>query len=518
MARSAFLSIQMVITFSVIAIQWQPASGGDCASIKTFADGLSPSHEIHVSPTGNDGGGDGSFANPYATIAFAAGQANPGTAVMIHEGTYAGGGFAFQVEGTASQPIWIGGAPGESRPIIDGGGTSLQFVEAKYVVIHDLEVQNSSQNGLNFDDGGQTDDPLAAHHLIFRNLNIHDIGGTGNQDGLKLSGIRDFRVIDCEFARCGGGISGSGIDMVGCHRGLITTCLFNDFTGNAIQIKGGSSDIEVQRCRITEAGERGINIGGSTGFQFFRPPLSTASPNTEASNIRIYANIFEGTRCSFAFVGCVDCTVANNTIVTPHNWIFRILQETTSADGYEFLPCSNNRLSNNLVYFDRSDLSTYVNIGPDTQPETFTFSNNLWYAYDNPPASQPSLPAVESGGIYEQNPMLNDPDSGDYQITADSPAASQGIAPLFTPADYAGLCYQDPPSIGAFEFESDVRFGDSDANGDVDLVDFAQFQLCFTGPNPSRPPSSSCTQPFDAEPDGDIDLADFGTFQLVFGP
>lgn len=60
--------------------------------------------------------------------------------------------------------------------------------------LHDLEVRNSNYNGINCDDGGDVTDNQAAHHLIFKNLYIHDIGGTGNQDGLKLSGINDFLV------------------------------------------------------------------------------------------------------------------------------------------------------------------------------------------------------------------------------------------------------------------------------------------------------------------------------------
>ena len=52
-------------------------------------------------------------------------------------------------------------------------------------------------------------------------------------------------------------------------------------------------------------------------------------------------------------------------------------------------------MGTNLVYFERADLSTYVNIGPDTAPETFTFANNLWYARDNPAQSEPSLPATD---------------------------------------------------------------------------------------------------------------------------
>ena len=87
--------------------------------------------------------------------------------------------------------------------------------------MHDLEIHSSTANGINADDGGETANPLASHHLVFRRLSIHDIGSGGNNDCLKLSGIYDFWVLDSTIARCGGGASGSGIDCVGCHEGLI---------------------------------------------------------------------------------------------------------------------------------------------------------------------------------------------------------------------------------------------------------------------------------------------------------
>jgi hypothetical protein len=54
--------------------------------------------------------------------------------------------------------------------------------------------------------------------------------------------------------------------------------------------------------------------------------------------------------------------------------------------------------------------------------------------------------------------------------------------------------------------------GDCDGDGDVDLVDFGQFQLCFTGGTPVVP-GCECA---DLDGDNDADLVDFGAFQLAF--
>jgi hypothetical protein len=359
--------------------------------------------------------------------------------------------------GTAAAPIWIGGASGEPRPVIDGGSEGLHLIRAKYVVVHDLEVRNAASNGINADDGGDVGDPLASHHLTFKGLWIHDIGGTGNQDCLKLSGINDSTVTLSTFEACGGGISGSGVDHVGCHQGLIARNEFSGTSGNAIQSKGGSEDIEIRWNRFTDAGQRGLNLGGSTGFSYFRPPLSTVDPNAEARNLRVVANVFEGSWAALAYVGCVGCVVANNTIVDPDNWILRILQETVTSPPYTFEPCRDGVFVNNIVVFDRSALSTYLNIGPNTSPESFTFASNLWYAWDDPSQSQPTLPVTESNPIYGEDPLLE----AGLRIGPSSPAAGSGDATLWSWGDHDGSCYSNPPSRGAFE----ARSGDSRSSG-----------------------------------------------------
>jgi hypothetical protein len=426
---------------------WATTHPVRCDRLDTFDRDLEPSTTLHVATWGSDTAGDGSVGSPFATISRAVEDATPGTAVRVHEGTYGGGVYLADVAGAPSAPIWIGGVEGEARPLIEGGGEGLHLTRASYVVIHDLEVANALHNGINCDDGGDYGDPMATHHVTFRRLGIHDIGTGGNEDCLKLSGLDDYWVVLSEFARCGGGLSGSGVDHVGCHHGLIARNSFHELSANAVQSKGGSEDIEIRWNRFVEAGQRSLNLGGSTGFDYFRPPLSETEANAEARDIRVVANLFEGSEAAVAYVGCVGCVVVNNTIVDPHNWILRILQETNSTATYEFEQCRDGQFLNNLVSFDRSDLSTYVNIGPNTRPETFTFANNLWYAWDNPAQSEPTLPVTESDGIYGEDPAMD----ADHRIGPTSPAAGAGLVDARVRGDMAGACYATTPSIGAFE-------------------------------------------------------------------
>ncbi|MEZ4379817.1 MAG: right-handed parallel beta-helix repeat-containing protein [Nannocystaceae bacterium] len=423
----------------------------ECGAPATFEDGKTPSTILHVATDGADGPDCGAEGSPCATLEGAAAKAAPGVAVQVHAGTYAADQYLSDLAGTADAPIWIGGAPGEERPLLSGGSEGVHLTRVRYLVLHDLEIQGATSNGVNIDDGGDYSDPEATRHLVVRGLHIHDIGQGGNQDCLKLSGLDDYVITGNELDHCGDG--GSAIDHVGCHHGLLVGNHMHDNGGNAVQSKGGSDDIEIRGNLIVDSGQRGLNMGGSTGFEFFRPPLDPDAPNFEARDIRAIANVIVGSEAALAFVGCVDCLAANNTIVRPHNWIFRILQETVSDPTYEFLPASDSAFVNNLVVFERGDLSTYVNIGGDTAPETFIFATNLWYALDNPGQSSPAgdLPVAEVGAIAGEDPQLADLDGLDLHLLGGSPAIAAGTPDAALSADFDGVCYGEPPSIGAFE-------------------------------------------------------------------
>ncbi len=422
-----------------------------CGDPVTIEDGLSPTAELHVATSGSDQSGDGSAASPFASIDHAASQASPGTAIVVHAGTYPGGAYLSDLAGSDGAPIWIGGAAGEARPVIEGGPNGLHLSRVRYLVIHDLEITGSTANGINADDGADYASEDATRYVVFRDLSIHDIGTGGNNDCLKLSGVNDFWVLGSEIARCGGSMAGSGIDHVGCHRGVVAFNQFEELSGNGVQCKGGSTDIVISANTFIDAGERAVNLGGSTGFEYFRPPLSTSQANAEARRIHVLANLIQGSTASLAFVGCVDCLAANNTIVDPERWPFRILQETTSSGGYSFEPAQAGRVINNLVYFQASVLGAHVNVGGNTDAQSFSFQTNLWYAHDDPGASAPDLPSAEQGGLTGVDPMFAG--GGDFHLGAGSPALGAGSALPELSGDRDGACYLAPPSIGAYEAE-----------------------------------------------------------------
>ena len=458
---SGFAAMVVLIWFAHFSAAVEGAES--CDPIRTLAEGRLPIREIFVSPTGSNSTGNGARATPYRTIARALEGVTPGDAIRLLPGVYPAGNSLSSIAGTSNAPIWLGGVPGEERPEIRGGTSALLLSRVRYLIVENLVVSEATLNGINCDDGGDYANPDATHHLLFRNLEIRDVGTGGNHDGLKLSGVHDYWVLDCTFIRMSAG--GSGIDHVGCHRGLIARCTFTDMGSNAIQCKGGSGDVEIRGNRFLNGGGRAINVGGSTGFPFFRPPLSRTEPNVEARNIRVFANLFQGSDAPIAFVGAVDCVATHNTIVNPGRWVFRILQETVTGGGYSFQPCRNNRVINNLVFFRRAQVNTPVNVGGNTDPASFEFAHNLWYAVDQPNQSRPSLPSAESGGVYGRDPQFRDAAAGDFSVLMSSPAVGKGLGLPAPRADFLERCYADAPTLGAFEVRP-RPFPSADSDGD----------------------------------------------------
>lgn len=402
---------------------------------------------------------------PYATLSDATDIAVPGDTILIHEGTYSGGIYVAGLQGTASAWIHIIAAPGETVTF-DGGGNAWQFTDAAYLEISGIIFEHQTGNGVNFDDGGSYETP--AHHILFDQCTFRDINATGNNDLLKLSGIDSFEISNCLFLN--GAEGGSGIDMVGCHDGQIHNNHFEDQGSNSVQAKGGCRNIRIERNFFKNGGARALNLGGSTGLQFFRP----LDAPYEAAELKVYTNVFIGSDAPVAFVGTINTEVVNNTFYLPTKWVLRILQETVDPD--RFPPCGYNTFRNNIIYID-NQVNVECNIGPNTAPETFTFSNNLWFHSENGNWPGPDLPVEDTDHLVGDDPLFVDASAEDFALMEGSPAVGAGYDVADPSVDYQGAQFQIPRSIGAFEG------GMTTSSGDINLTNERTINVW---PNPAR--------------------------------
>ena len=318
------------------------------------------------------------------------GDLKPRTTLKIASGDYPGGLHVVGVDSLTVEAL-----DSESPPHFKGGANAWHFSRCQNLTVRHLRISGQSGNGLNVDDGGLFDEPVTG--ITLEHLEISDIGPKGNHDGMKCSGLDKLTIRNCTLT----GWGGQGIDMVGCHDSLITDCRFTGKAGFSatagVQMKGGSSDIIVEKCHFMNSGERPLNVGGSTGLDLFRP----SGAKFEAKDIVVRDNMIEGSSCAAAFVGVNGAEFTGNTVLYPEKWIFRILQETTAV-GYA--PCRSVLLKDNRIVFRRAQVQIEINIGADTEPQTFRFEGNHWFAEDRPQASKPLLPSQEENGTYGVDP------------------------------------------------------------------------------------------------------------------
>jgi hypothetical protein len=346
--------------------------------------------------------------------------AKPGTKIALAPGNYAGGLSFAGLRGEKDRPIILAAEDPTKPPVIEGGNSCLHLSDPANVELHDLVFTKGRGNGLNIDDGGSPETP--AEHVVLRGLTVRDIGSDRNHDAIKLSGLVDFRIESCTVERWGK--SGSGIDMVGCARGIVTGCTFREgdkINANGVQMKGGSNDVTIRDCRFENAGGRAVNLGGSTGLPYFRPKPQ----GYEAKDLVVEDCTFIGSMAPIAFVGVDGAVVRHNTFYRPTRWLLRILQENQDP---QFEPCRNGRFTNNIVAFQSDELSTLANVGPKTAPETFRFADNFWYCLDAPDRTQRMvrLPTAEANGTYGEDPRFVNPAGMDLKTAEGSPAANFG--------------------------------------------------------------------------------------------
>jgi hypothetical protein len=371
----------------------------------------------------------------FKTIRVAALEAKPGDTILVRHGVLAGGEVINDLCGTSQAWITIK-AESEGSVTIRGGSSAIHLTDPSYVRIVGFIFSGQTGNGINIDDGGSYETP--GNYILIENCQFRKLEASGNNDQLKISGVNNFIIRCCSFQD--GSKGGSMIDMVGCHNGSIEKNIFSNGGSNAVQAKGGCSEIVISQNRFNNITERAVNIGGSTGMQFFRP----AGAVYEATAIHVWANIFQGSGAAVAFVGSNSCNVVNNTIINPSMWVLRILQENNDKTMKQ---CSNNTFSNNLVLFSARNRPA-VNVGPNTLPGTFIFSNNLWCNPADSLWKGPEQPVNDSKKIICHDAGFAD---GEYRIKNDSPAAGKGAAVKMPLEDFFGNRYLKNRSIGAAE-------------------------------------------------------------------
>jgi predicted outer membrane repeat protein len=189
----------------------------------------------------------------------------------------------------------------------------------------------------------------------------------------------------------------------------------------------------------------------------------------------------------------INSTVTRNTAVT-------------SNTGGVYHLSDGDLLVENSILYDNTD-----NGGQFQRAQIEVVFGDYAVNYSCVQGLSGSLVGVEN---FSGDPMFVAAAAGDFRIAGDSPCVNTGnpaVAPAPDVFDLANhprvLCNR--VDVGAYEY----GMGDTDCDLDVDLFDYGAWGDCVTGPGGGA--AGSCVI-FDFDADGDVDLMDYREFQLMF--
>ena len=254
-----------------------PLPAGPVSVDPAFDKQVTYARTLHVATTGSDSTGDGSSAQPYASLQKALQGATPGTKIIVHAGIYFGRTSVSDVRGTqvAADP----GDDGPGRTASGIGcrrpGSAMHLSDPNWLVLENLVLSGSTGDSLNIDDGGAGTD--LAHHVILRSLTIVPGRPTLGATAIRLCGVNDAYVLGCQMAD-----AMVGIDLVGCRQSVIAYNRIQDCINYGITARAGSEDVLILGNLLVRAGERAIQMGGWSSTGVFRPQGDPSLPGTSA--------------------------------------------------------------------------------------------------------------------------------------------------------------------------------------------------------------------------------------------
>lgn len=346
---------------------------------------IAPAQIFHVAKWGNDANA-GTSSAPWLTVAKAARTLLPGQAAYIHSGTYSENVTVGTRDGTATAPIALMAAPGETRPVVQGiGDHSVFAVSRAYWIIDGLDINAGGHQGAGVRVQG-------THHVAIRNNIIHH--GIGpNAVAMNIAhDVYVYKNTIYDYMWYPGGVrqDSHGIDVLpDSSRILIRLNDVSQTSGDAFQCKGpGESgfgtyepvDIVLEDNRFHETKENAVDIkscaritirGGAADnnkFYGFRSAEDTGA-HCGGSAMVLHWNarniLIEKTRFWDAGIGIAigRDDVLTHDIVIRHNVFFNMTTALNGCGhGVRVARAQNVEVSNNT--FDNIPASA-IRVGSD---------------------------------------------------------------------------------------------------------------------------------------------------------
>ncbi len=314
--------------------------------------------------------------------------ASPGETIYVAPGNYNSRLWVSGVHGTSADMIHVVAQNPNDRPVFTSDSSGCFSLNGcSYILVDGIIAEHG---GTAVQDSNNIELPNS-NHMIIKNSLSRWMDHQGNSDAYKFASSNNILMYNCVADTWAEG--GSAVDIMNNHNSLfmrnyITYPTLPTYAGaNGFQPKGDYAyESGFYKNYFYDGSSRGQQFGGAGG-----------SSGWEGYDMVAMGNVFDMGEAPLAYVSSTTCEFSYNTIKNPERWVMRILKEGIYEPAY-------NSFRRNLVYY--GPVASVQNVGPGTQPETFTYEANYWYKWNNPAASIPSLPGGEINPAGGTDPQL----------------------------------------------------------------------------------------------------------------
>ena len=333
----------------------------------------------YVSPDGDDKGGDGSSAKPWATPGAALKRVpEDGGTIFVRDGTYEG---VVRITRRFSRPLLLRAENPFHARLQNGKELVLSITGTANVEVAGFDISRLPPTG--------KPGPLAVHiarsqKVTLRNNLVHD---SYNNDLLKINEQSNEIVIIGNIFHNQEGGAGQHIDVNGCTDvTILENIFFNDFARSGISGSNAhgfivikNSDSLPESRRIQVAGNIFMNFEGGTGSNFILLG-EDGKPMHEVQEVLIENNLMIGNspnqmRAPLGVKGARDIIFRNNTItgdLPARAYAMRLNREGRN-------PTNQNLLIVNNVWSDPTGTMGNFSDGQPEESALLKLNNNAYW-------------------------------------------------------------------------------------------------------------------------------------------
>ncbi len=399
-------------------------------------------------------------------------RARPGDRVLVHAGTYAGGGWIGPIHGTPDAWITVLAVDGPRTAVIQGGAEALRIGDASsYLVFDGFEVRGSSNNAIHIDG--------LSHHITLRNLYAHDAGLDG--DVLKVNQCHDVTVETSEFARPGRRAVNEGnpyqecLDFLDVDNTVWRGNFVHDAGSMLAFVKGGSRHVVIDGNLFADAragaSDPMVGLGGSSDLALLQ------GEQYEAFDVVFRNNVLaHGPTGALAVYDCSGCYVADNLFVDND----RVLVEFRAGSG-PAAASDDVRLVNNVFADTRGRMPPPLLLSSHALRGLVATYGLFWNAGATVPATSVLALAQQPGYL------VADPRVAPSPVGASRAQLLQAVRPSApSPAAGSGADVAGAPFGAAMDFDGVLRAG---------RLDRGPFVLSAPVPPPAPVPPACVSVP-----------------------